>query len=264
MKAPPLLLAAALLASACLAQDPSRFEKEVVVAGCSDPLQLDIAGDGRVFFTERKGLVKMWVPASRRTVTLGDFPALTSGDAGALGLTLAPDFDKTGHLYTIRVPAEGAARLVLARFTLEGEKLTDERVVLTIPLGKSREQSHCGAGLAWDAQGNLLVSVGDNRGPQDVPAVHPVDAERDSRGTAGNSQELRGKILRITPKPDGSYGIPTGNLFTDPAQGRPEVYAFGVRNPVPRDVRCEDGLRDLGRGGGKRAPGTRSGAGRLR
>lgn len=220
-----------LLSPIGFAQDASRFEKEVLATGLSDPLQLDIAKDGRVFFVERKGAVKMWEPTSRRTVTIGDFPAATAGDAGALGLTLAPDFEKSGHLYTIRVPAQGAARLVLARFTLEGEKLSDEREVLTIPLGKGREQSHCGAGLAWDAQGNLIISVGDNMAPQDVPAIHAEDAGRDARGTAGNSQELRGKILRITPKPDGTYSIPAGNLFTDATQGRPEVFAFGVRNP---------------------------------
>ncbi len=225
------LLVGCLLSSTCLAQDASRFEKEVLATGLSDPLQLDIAKDGRVFFIERKGAVKMWEPTSRRTVMIGNFPAATNGDAGALGLTLARDFEKSGQLYTIRVPAQGAARLLLARFTLAGEKLTDERTVLEIPLGKGREQSHCGAGLAWDAQGNLIIGVGDNMPPQDVPAIHAEDAGRDARGTAGNSQELRGKILRITPKPDGSYGIPAGNLFTDAAQGRAEVFAFGVRNP---------------------------------
>lgn len=214
-----------------LGQDASRFEKEVLAGGLSDPLQLDIAADGRVFFVERKGAVKMWEPALRRTVTIGDFPASTAGDAGALGLTLARDFAKSGQLYTIRVPAQGPGRLVLARFTLSGEKLADERTLLEIPLGRGGEQYHCGAGLAWDAQGNLLVSVGDNMAPQDLPAIHPEDVTRDSRGTAGNSQELRGKILRITPKPDGSYGIPEGNMFQDAAQGRPEVFVFGVRNP---------------------------------
>ncbi len=220
-----------LLPLLCHAQDPSRFEKEVLAAGLSDPLQLDIAQDGRVFFIERKGAVKVWEPASRSTVTIGDFPCATGGDAGGLGLTLARDFQKSGHLYTIRVPAQGEAKLLLARFKLEGGKLVDEHAVLTIPLGKGRDQSHCGAGLAWDAQGNLIISVGDNMAPQDVPAVHAEDAGRDARGTAGNSQELRGKILRITPQADGSYGIPSGNLFPNPQQGRPEVFAFGVRNP---------------------------------
>src|SRR5436190_5032334 len=130
MKCLLLLLLASLLFPICRGQDSARFEKEVLVPGLSDPLQMDIATDGRVFFVERKGAVKMWEPATRRTVTIGDFPTATAGDAGALGLTLARDFEKSGHLYTIRVPAQGAARLVLARFTLEGEKLTDEREVL--------------------------------------------------------------------------------------------------------------------------------------
>jgi cytochrome c len=240
MKRLLLILLASSLAPICPAQDPSRFEKEVLVAGCSDPLQLDIAADGRVFFIERKGACVK--PASRRTVTIGEFPASTNGDAGALGLTLARDFEKSGQVYTIRVPAQGSGRLVLARHILAGERLTDEREVLTIPLRTGGEQYHCGAGLGWDGQGNLLISVGDNMPPQDVPAIHAEDTGRDSRGTAGNSQELRGKILRITPKPDGSYGVPAGNLFTNAKEGRPEVYAFGVRNPFRVTCDAKTGL----------------------
>ncbi len=247
---------AGLLAGWCslapigIAQDPSRFEKEVLAGGLSDPLQLDIANDGRVFFIERKGTIKVWEPGTRRVVTIGDFPASTAGDAGALGLTLARDFEKSRQLYTIRVPAQGPARLVLARFTLEGEKLVDERTLLEIPLGKTREQYHCGAGLAWDPQGNLLIGVGDNMAPQDVPAIHAEDPARDARGTAGNSQELRGKILRITPLPDGTYQIPAGNLFADSGKGRREVFAFGVRNPFRVACDAKTGLVAWGDVGG--------------
>ncbi len=226
-----MLLLLSPLPPVCLAQEAGRFEKEVLAAGCSDPLQLDIAKDGRVIFIERQGTVKQWDPGSRRTTIIGEFPSATTGDAGALGLVLAPDFDRSGHLYTIRVPAQGPGRLVLARHTLTDGAMADERAVLTIPLRAGREQYHCGAGLAWDGQGHLLIGVGDNMPPQDVPAIHAEDTGRDARGTAGNSKELRGKILRITPGADGSYGIPAGNLFSDPAQGRPEVFAFGVRNP---------------------------------
>ena len=81
---PPVVLTL-LLPLLCTAQEASRFEKEILAAGLSDPLQLDIAQDGRVFFIERKGSVKVWEPASRRTVTIGDFPCATGGDAGGLG-----------------------------------------------------------------------------------------------------------------------------------------------------------------------------------
>lgn len=225
----PLLLLATV--SGTVAQESSRFEKEVVVAACNDPLQMDIAEDGRLFFIERAGTVKLWEPVTNSTNTIGNFPASTTGDAGALGLTLARDFTKSGHLYTIRVPADGSGRLLLARFTLVGDRLTDEHEVLSIPLRPGREQSHCGAGLAWDAQGNLLIGVGDNMPPQDLPAIHAEDQGRDSRGTAGNTMDLRGKILRIAPQPDGNYRIPAGNLLADATKGRPEIFAMGVRNP---------------------------------
>jgi cytochrome c len=225
------------MSASALAQEASRFEKEVIVASCSDPLQMDIADDGRVIFVERKGTVKLWDPTTKSTTTVGDFPSATTGDAGALGLALAPDFSKTGQLYITRVPAQEPGRFLLARFTLTGGKLNNEREILTIPLGQAREQSHCGGGLAWDPQGNLLIGVGDNMPPQDLPAVHPEDQGRDSRGTAGNTMELRGKILRITPKQDGSYAIPPGNFMTDATQGRPEIFALGVRNPFR--VNCD-------------------------
>ncbi|HEX2746815.1 MAG TPA: PQQ-dependent sugar dehydrogenase, partial [Verrucomicrobiales bacterium] len=211
--------------------DPLRYEKEVIVSGCADPMQMSIAGDGRIFFVERAGAVKLWEPKTRRTVTLGTFPAPVTGDTGALGLVLARDFAESGNLYVYRVPLEKPDLIVLSRFTLKDGKLEAEKRVLEVPLGKGPVQSHCGGGLAWDAAGNLLIGVGDNMAPQDLPAVHPTDIMRDSRGTAGNSKELRGKILRITPKADGSYSTPPGNMFTDPAEGRPEVFAMGVRNP---------------------------------
>ena len=53
----------------------------------------------------------------------------------------------------------------------------------------------------------------------------------DAQETSANTNDLRGKILRIKPLADGSYEIPDGNLFTDITEGLPEIYAMGVRNP---------------------------------
>ena len=56
----------------------------------------------------------------------------------------------------------------------------------------------------------------------------PFDAQKGS----SNTHDLRGKILRITPKRDGTYTIPRGNLFSpDGTEGRPEIFAMGCRNP---------------------------------
>ena len=98
-----------------------------------------------------------------------------------------------------------------------------------------REQCcHTGGGMAWDAAGNLYITVGNNTsnsgGSQtdERPGRTPWD---DQRGAA-NTNDLRGKILRIHPEPDGTYTIPAGNLFPPGTPGtRPEIYTMGHRNP---------------------------------
>lgn len=213
--------------------DPTRLEREIIVPAASDPVALDFGPAGEVYFIERPGGIKCWDPATRSTRLIGRVPSLTKSDAGCLGFVLARDFASTGHFFLLYVPESGTPELRVSRFTMRDGQWLDgsERVLLALPLQGGDGPAHCGGGLAWDAAGNLLVGTGDNSPPQDVPAVHPEEAPRDSRRTAGNSQELRGKILRITPTADGGYRVPSGNMFADPAQGRPEIFVMGARNP---------------------------------
>ena len=68
----------------------------------------------------------------------------------------------------------------------------------------------------------------------DAPGMNPG---LDARRGAGNSNDLRGKILRITVKEDGSYTVPAGNLFPPgTAKTRPEIFVTGVRNAFRIDV----------------------------
>ena len=61
-----------LMGSALAADfDPARFEKEVIVPACNDPMQLEVLADGRVFFIERNGSLKLVEPHSKRVVLLG-------------------------------------------------------------------------------------------------------------------------------------------------------------------------------------------------
>lgn len=213
--------------------DPSRLEREVLVAAADDPIALDFDADGSVYFVERTGGMKRRDAATRAVEIVGRVPSLAKSDAGCLGFVLAPDFAATGHVYLLYVPEHGAPELRVSRFTVRDRRLVDgsEKGLLAIPLQGGDGPAHCGGGLAWDTAGNLLVGTGDNSPPQDVPAVHPEDASRDSRRTAANSQDLRGKILRIKPAPEGGYTVPEGNMFADSAAGRPEVFVMGARNP---------------------------------
>src|SRR5437879_1842959 len=86
--------------------DPERFEKEVVVSGLEDGAEMDVLPDGRVLVVERAGGVKMFLPAAKKTVKLGSVETATFGEVGALGITAALDFDKTGFFYILYCPKE--------------------------------------------------------------------------------------------------------------------------------------------------------------
>jgi cytochrome c len=214
--------------------DPGRFEREILVSAADDPLSVEIARDGHVLFVERLGAIKVWDPKSRVVTPLGIIPTHAAWDTGLLALLLAPDFMETGHLYVLRCPEDKHLSMRVARFTLRAGKLdlASEKTIIEWPLD-NEEPPHTGGGLNWDAAGNLLIGSGDNSPPQDVPAFDPSPGKElfDSRRSAANSQDLRGKILRIRPQADGSYTIPPGNLFSDAKIGRPEIFAFGTRNP---------------------------------
>src|SRR5262249_16349154 len=99
------------------------------------------------------------------------------------------------------------------------------------------ECCHSAGSLAFDAQGNLYASAGDNTHPGASDGFSPID-EQPGRGpwnaakSAGNANDLRGKILRIHPEPDGTASIPQGNLFPPGTPNtRPEIYTMGNRNP---------------------------------
>ncbi len=66
----------------------------------------------------------------------------------------------------------------------------------------------------------------------------------DARRTSGNTNDLRGKVLRIKVKADGSYFSPSGNLFPESqdvnGKTRPEIYAMGFRNPFRIQVDDND------------------------
>ncbi len=81
------------------------------------------------------------------------------------------------------------------------------------------------------------LATGDNSNPFASDGYAPVDYRAgrdfwDSARSAGNTNSLSGKVLRIHPETDGSYTVPDGNLFapgTD--KTKPEIFGMGFRNP---------------------------------
>lgn len=104
---------------------------------------------------------------------------------------------------------------------------------------QSREDGVCheGGSLAFDSAGNLFLSTGDNTNRFKSDGYAPLDEREgnervNSQRTAGNTHDLRGKILRIRPSANGKYEIPEGNLFPKgQSKTRPEIFVMGCRNP---------------------------------
>lgn len=226
-----------------------------------NPMSMDVAPDGRVFYVERTGEVWIWSPDSGRATLAAAFDVSLQGENGLMGIGLDPDFARTPFVYLFyalddfqpppdfdadALPYEGPlGENVLARFLLAGDGTLDldsYEELLRTP--SERVGGHEGGQITFLPDGTLALSVGDNTNPfGDAGGYTPLDArpERDrydARRTSSNAFDLRGKILRLNR--DGS--IPGGNMFArDGSEGRPEIYAMGMRNPYRSAVDPETG-----------------------
>lgn len=232
----------------------SNFQKVVLDANVANPMELAVAGDGRVIFIERGGRVKIWKPDTSTTVTAGILNVYTGQENGLLGITLDPGFATNHWLYLFYSPA-GLPQQHISRFTLNGDTLEagSERVLLTIAHQRT-ECCHSGGSLAFGPDGNLYASAGDDTNPFASDGYAPIDERPgrsawDAQKSSANANDLRGKILRIRPEPDGTYSIPAGNLF---APGTPGDLRHGQPQPLSHPRRQRNGLALLGRGRSRR------------
>ncbi|WP_432476620.1 PQQ-dependent sugar dehydrogenase [Nocardioides sp. GXQ0305] len=145
-------------------------------------------------------------------------------------------------------PFEGVIRL--SRFELVDGRIDTgtEQQIIDVPVDRGI-CCHVGGDIVFDSDGNLLLSTGDDTNPFSSDGYAPIDERPevnpafDAQRSSANTNDLRGKILRITPQDGGGYTIPEGNLFapgTD--RTRPEIYAMGLRNPfrIELDPRTDD------------------------
>jgi cytochrome c len=227
----------------------ARYSVEVLAEGMPQPMELELAPDGRIFFIEIAGHLKLWKPETRSVVEAGKIDVTTEQENGLLGFALDPKFAATGWIYLFYSPkSESGHRL--SRFVMQGDALdaASEKVVLSFGTQR-RECCHHAGSVEFGPDGCLFISTGDNTHPHgdsegsapidERPGMEPWDAQK----SAANPGDLRGKILRILPQPDGSYTIPPGNLFPSGTPGtRPEIYCMGCRNPWRMSVDQATGI----------------------
>ncbi len=223
--------------------EESRFEKTVLVNDLDNPMELAVSNDGRVFYTELEGNFSVFDIKTNKNKLIHRFPLTMKGGTGLIGITLDPKFDQNGWVYLYYSPPIEGEPIYFncSRFTISKTNILDlasEKVLLKVPV-QINSGAHHGGSLAFDSDQNLIISTGDGTTPFPSNGYAPIDERpdpkhfpMDAQRSASNSNDLKGKILKIHPEADGTYTIPNGNLFpkgTD--KTLPEIYAMGCRNP---------------------------------
>ena len=215
--------------------EENRFTRQVIDFNLDEPMELAELGDRGIIYIERRGAIKLYEYDTEQIVNLDTIEVHYADEDGLIGIAVDPEHEKNNWLYLFYSPDIEEETQYISRFTLQDNKLTNEQIILKIPL--TRECCHSGGSLEFGDDGLLYIGVGDNTNPFESAGYAPIDERNgrehfDAQGTAANTNDLRGKILRIKPEPDGSYSIPDGNLFpVGSSKCRPEIYAMGLRNP---------------------------------
>lgn len=234
----------AVLSGPCIAAEvpgDQHFKVDTLATGLVDAMELAVLPTGDVFIAERTGALKWYAPATGEVKVVKQFEVSVkdgnkSRETGLLGITADPNFMKNGWIYVYYSPITPEEHR-LSRFTFKAGALKDEKILLSVEQSRKDGVCHEGGSLAFGRKGHLFLSLGDNTNPFDSNGFAPIDEtegneHRNAQRTASNTKDLRGKIIRIQPTPDGGYSIPAGNLFPKGMpQTRPEIFVMGCRNP---------------------------------
>ncbi len=266
--------AAGVVPADCGATVTENFQQVAMAKGkgIGEPMGLAVLPDLSVLSTSRDGSV---YHTSRDGVTTlaAKIPVYNHDEDGLQAIALDPDFARNGWVYLyyappLDTPAGDAPKESsdpaewerwrgynqLSRFKYVDGKLdlASEQKILQVPSDRGI-CCHVGGQIDFDAAGNLYLSTGDDTNPFESSGYTPIDERPnrnpafDAQRTAANTNDLRGKILRITVNADGSYSIPEGNMFAPGTpKTRPEIYAMGFRNPFRFSVDKKTGVLYVG------------------
>lgn len=195
-------------------------------SGFSQPIDIQSAGDDRLFIVEQAGRIK--VLNADGTTNATNFLDISSqissgGERGLLGLAFHPEYATNGFFFVNYSLPNSNGDNRIARFTVSADpdiaNPATELPILTIPQPFA---NHNGGAIAFDPSGFLVISSGDG------------GSQGDPQNNSQNTENLLGKLLRIdinnTVPGGANYTIPTDNPFAGNPSNAEEIWAYGIRN----------------------------------
>ena len=224
-----------------------KVKLEAFVTGVNSPLAMvQPPGDDRFFIIEQFGRVRIvgadgklvaapFLDVRNKMVTLyADFD-----ERGLLGLAFHPKFQENGKFYisyTAHLDFQGDLGKmfwwdhtnVVAEYTVSKDDPnvadpTSEKIISSIDWPQFNHNGHW---IGFGPDGMLYISVGDGGYADDNAIGHNV--------VTGNAQDLssiHGNMLRVNVDGGDPYSVPDDNPFVGNSDARPEIWAYGLRNP---------------------------------
>ena len=183
------------------------LDHTVLVSGLDQATDFRFLPDGRILIAQKTGAIRIYKNGQLLDQPLVVLPVSTNGESGLEGFAVDPQFQTNGYLYVAYTTVAKHERL--SRLTVTGDTVTSEQELLVST--ETANDIHHGGAIAFGPDGKLYWGVGDNG----------------NRVNAQDLTTLRGKVLRLNP--DGS--VPGDNPFANTPGVRPEIYAYGFRNP---------------------------------
>ena len=241
-------------ASSQIPPETDRFSKVTLsTGGFFEPTEMAILPNNDVLVAQRRGEVMLYKSGTKELKEVAKLDVYhktlntpnVNAEEGLMGLQKDPDYENNHWIYLFYSPTGDQWVNRLSRFKFENDvfDMDSEQVILDVD--SQREICcHTGGSITFGPGGLLYLSTGDNSTPFDEKGAKyvnngfaplndiPGKEQYDARRSSGNTNDLRGKVLRIKVNEDGSYDIPEGNLFpVGTEKTRPEIYTMGHRNP---------------------------------
>ena len=206
-----------------LPADTPKMRVETIAENLEIVWSMRFAPDGRMFFTERPGRVRVVEDGKLQADAFFVVPDVEpTGENGLMGMALHPNFAENHFVYlayAYREASGGDQRVRVSRYRENGATLTEPKIIVeNIPAARY----HSGTRLRFGPDGKLYITTGD--------ATNQSEAQK--------LNTLAGKTLRLND--DGS--VPADNPFVSQKNARPEIWTYGHRNAQGMDFQPQTGL----------------------